>query len=129
MTSVSFNLTSFTPWLSIRGKTSCKLHKMFFRRFVGTSTSRGFKIQNGCHVNKGKIGKMRFYSPFIHYYTLSLHFTPGHSLQSAFYSRSAVCSLCFTLTDLPTSECKLAHNNLASCTRLRNHTQSRKTNS
>ena len=93
-----FNLISYTSWLSVRGKKSCKLHKMCFRRFVGTSTSRVFKIQNGCHVNKGK---MRFYSPCGSCFIVkpSVCILPlVCSLQSAFYPwsafypRSAVCS-------------------------------------
>ena len=94
-----FNLISYTSWLSVRGKTSCKLHKMCFRRLVGTSTSRVFKNQNGCHVSKGK---MRFYSPCGSCFVVkpsvcilplvcSLHFTPG--------LQSAIRSLRFTLTD------------------------------
>ena len=93
-----FNLISYTSWLSVRGKTSCKLHKMCFRRFVGTSTSRVFQIQNGCHVNKGK---MCFYSPCGSCFVVkpSVCILPlVCSLQSAFYPwsafypRSAVCS-------------------------------------
>ena len=87
-----------TSWLSVRRKTLCKLHKMCFRRFVGPSTSRVFKIQNGCHVNKGK---MRFYSPCGSCFVVkpSVCILPlVCSLQSAFYPwsafypRSAVCS-------------------------------------
>ena len=96
MPSTFLNLISYTSWLSVRGKTSCKLHKMCFRRFVGTSTSRVFKIQTGCHINKGK---MRFYSPFGSCFVIisSVYILPlVCSLQSAFYPRSAVCSLHFT---------------------------------
>ena len=89
MTSTFFNLISYTSWLSVTGKTSCKLHKMCFRRFVGTSTSRVFKIQNGFHVNKNK---MRFYSRcgscFVVKPSVCILPLVG-SLQSAFYPWSA----------------------------------------
>ena len=88
-----FNLISYTSWLSVRGNTSCKLHKMCFRRFVGTSTSRVFKIQNGCHVNKSK---MRFYSPCGSCFVVKPSVCSVQSAfypWSAFYPQSAVCSL------------------------------------